>query len=230
MIDPDPLVPAPQPRMVLRALAAITLIAVWHLSLSHAEAAMPMKREQLISILGVTLEERMPVGAVATVVVSFEERNDAAGLAVQFRTTPGKFSRMAQTAVQQAIYRAAHAAAMRTDSWTVVLSVPDPGVTIYGDSLSAMVGLSVVALAKGESIPPDRAMTGTVTTDGRISPVGSLSLKVAAANRAHIRRVLVPDEMDMADSDWRTPFLMQVSPVGSISQAYLALTDHPLFP
>jgi hypothetical protein len=40
-----------------------------------------------------------------------------------------------------------------------------------------------------------------------------------------LRRVLVPDEQDKADKDWETPFLMQVSPVGTVQQAYEALTD-----
>jgi len=73
-----------------------------------------------------------------------------------------------------------------------------------------------------------RIITGGIAPDGRITRVGGLSLKLAAANRAHIRRVLVPDEMDASEADWQTPFLMHVSPVGSIQQAYLALTDHSL--
>lgn len=196
----------------------------------EAKASMQGKREQLISILGMTLGEKQPIGAVAHLVVSFEERVDQSGLAVQFRATPGRFSPMAQTAVRQAIYRAAHAAGLDTNSWNVILSVPHPGVTVYGESLSAMVSLSVIALAKGDFIPPDRVMTGAVSPDGKIVPVGGVPLKVAAADQAHLRRVLVPDELDTADSDWRTPFLMQVSPVGSVSQAYFALTDHPLSP
>lgn len=198
--------------------------------LAFTEApALTELREQLIPILGVTMDKK-PIGIVANVILTFQERADHNGLAVHFRSAPGRFSRMAQTAVQQAIYRAAHAAGMAPDSWTVVLSVPYSGVTIYGESLSAMIGVSVLAMAKGESIPSDRVMTGAVTPDGHISPVGSLSLKVAAANDAHLRRVVVPDEIDMADPDWRTPFLMQISPVASISEAYQALTDHPLKP
>ena len=112
----------------------------------------------------------------------------------------------------------------------MILSVPYVGVTIYGDSLSAMISVSVLAMAKGESIPSDRVITGAVSPDGHIVPVGSLPLKVAAANEAHLRRVVIPEEIDMTDSDWRTPFLMQISPVGSISEAYQALTDHPLRP
>jgi len=184
-------------------------------------------REQIIPILGVTMEKK-PIGTVANVILSFQERDDHNGLAVLFRSEPGRFSRMAQTAVQQAIYRAARAAEMQSDSWTVVLAVPYAGITIYGDSLSAMISVSVLAMANGDSIPSDRVITGAVTPDGHISPVGSVPLKVAAANEAHLRRVVVPEEIDMTDSDWRTPFLMQISPVASISEAYLALTDHPL--
>ncbi|MFM8551602.1 MAG: S16 family serine protease [Nitrospiraceae bacterium] len=199
------------------------------LTLASRAQAFSGQREQLIPILGVTMEAH-PIGTVANLILSFDERLDRTGLAVHFSTSPGRFSRMAQTAVEQAIRRAAKVAGLSTDSWNVVLSVPYTGVTIYGDSLSAMVALAVMALAKGEFIPSDRVMTGAVTPDGHISPVGALPLKVIAAGDAHMHRILVPDELDVADSDWFTPFLVQVSPVGSISQAYEALTDHPLCP
>ncbi|WP_447977725.1 S16 family serine protease [Candidatus Nitrospira bockiana] len=207
-------------------LWVIALLAVLAVGVRPASAS--ILREQLIPILGVTIEEKQVVGAVASVRISFEERRDRSGLAVQFQRGPGKFSHMAQTAVEQAIYRTARAAGLGTESWTIVLSVLDPGVTLYGESLSAMVGLSVVALAKGDLVLPDRTITGTVTPDGHIGPVGAVPLKVMAAEQAHIRRILVPEEHDPADGDWRTPFLLQISPVGSVNQAYFALTDHPL--
>ena len=197
-------------------------------SLAEALPTVNIHREQLIPILGITVEEKQTVGTVTNLLVAFEERTDRDGLAVQFRAMPGRFSRMAQTAVEQAIYRTARAAGLMTDSWTVILSVPYPGVTIYGESLSAMVAISVIALAKGDLIPPDRVITGTVSPDGHIAAVGSVPLKVSAAKEAHMRRVVVPEEMDIADGDWHTPFLVQVSPVGSVSEAYFALTDHPL--
>jgi hypothetical protein len=207
-------------------IAALALPA-WLAAAAPAQA-LDGHREQLLPILGVTMDD-IPTGTVANLVLSFDQRSDHQGLAVLFKSFPGRFSRMAQTAVEQAIIRTARAAGLSPDSWTIVLSVPYSGVTIYGESLSAMVALGVVALAKGEFIPPDRVMTGGVTPDGHIAPVGAVPLKVSAANTYHMRRVLVPDENDPADSDWVTPFLVQVSPVGSISQAYEALTDHPLF-
>lgn len=188
-----------------------------------ATGAPLIHREQSIPILGVTLSETGPVGIVTTLNLIFEERSDRSGLMVLFASGPGKLSPKAQTSVEQAIYRVAAAAKLSTDSWTVRLSVPGKGM-VYGDSLSAMVGLTVLACARHDTILEDRVITGGIAPDGHISKVGGLSLKIAAASRSHIRRVLVPDEFDPSETEWQTPFLMQVSPVSSIEQAYYALT------
>ena len=111
-----------------------------------------------------------------------------------------------------------------------MVTVNEPKKTIYGNSLSAMVGLTVIALAKGQTILPDRVLTGGIAPDGRILTVGGIPLKVEAAGLAHLKRVLVPDEISPDDGDWKTPFLMHVSPVSSLQQAYLGLTDKPLIP
>jgi len=187
----------------------------------------PIHREQSVPILGVTLSDHEPIGAITDLALSFEERADRTGLMVLFLSGKGRLSPKAQTSVQQAIYRAARAAGLSTDSWTVTLSVPN-GVTVYGDSLSAMVALTVIACAKGETIPKDRVVTGVIAPDGRISPVGGLPQKIAAASRAQIRRVIVPDEPAAEESDWHTPFLMHISPVHSLAQAYFALTDRQI--
>ena len=181
-------------------------------------------REQLIPILGVTMDQKRS-GTVAYLVLSFEERRDRAGLAVHFKTRPGRFSPMAQTSVEQAIRRVAQSLHLSTDSWSVVLSVPYEGLTVYGSSLSAMVALSVAALSQGKPIPPDRVMTGTITPEGHIGQVGSVYLKVFAASGTTVHRVIVPEDHDPTDRDWETPFLMHVYPVGSVVKAYAALTE-----
>src|SRR5207249_6748574 len=128
------------------------------------------------------------------------------GLALLFRRTPGRFSRMTQTAIEEAIYRTAHALGVSPHSWTVMLSLPYPGVTIYGESCTAMVALSVAVLARGGDIPADRVITGTVTPDGHIGPVGAVPLKLAAANEAHLRQVLVPDRSEEHTSELQSRF------------------------
>lgn len=188
-------------------------------------------KQEFIYILGTTYDrEHEPVGIVADVFLTFGKRDDQRGLDVHFDDRPGRFSPAAKSAVVKAIARTAQLADLDTSSWTINLAVPYQGVTVYGESLSAMVGLSVVALAKGDAIPRDRSITGTVTEDGHIGEVTGVPLKVKAAYRQHLRRILVPDAYSIVDGDWETPFLMQVSPVGSVSQAYEALTGESLRP
>lgn len=169
-----------------------------------------------------------PIGIVAEIQLDFLQRADHDGLDLQFHRTPGKFSPYAQQSVIEALYRVVEAAGLNPDSWTIRFSLPYPGVTLYGESLSAMAALTIVSLAKNEPIDEETVMTGTVTADGHVGTVGGVPLKILAAHAQHYRKVLIPEEPDIADGDWETPFLMEVRPVGSISKAYLALTNRPL--
>jgi hypothetical protein len=214
---------------------AILLLALTFQLCNELQAAQSLgypyrQLEQRIPILGIMIEEDRIVGTVAHITVSFSERTDSTGLAVIFPRRAGKLSPMAQTSTEQAIYRAARAAGLSTDSWTVMVAVDQPRMTIHGNSLSAMVGLTVIALAKGQPILPGRVLTGGIAPDGHILTVGGIPLKVEAAGLAHFNRVLVPEEISPDDGDWQTPFLMQVSPVSSLQQAYLGLTGKPLMP
>ena len=188
-----------------------------------------LAKRSIIPILGTTFNENWEqVGIVAEVEVEFVKRIDHKGLRLEFMTKPGRFSSLAKSSVREALDLVARTAKLNTDSWTVRFTLPYSGVTLYGESLSAMAAMSVVALAKGESIHSDIVMTGTVTPEGAIGTVGGVPLKIVAAYEEHYRRVLIPEEPDVADGDWETPFLMHVSPVKSVAMAYLALTDHPL--
>ena len=181
-------------------------------------------REQLIPVLGVTTGQNQ-IGTVSYVRVSFDERQDQLGLMLHFRTTPGRFSRMAQTSIEQGIRRSARSLGISTDSWTVEVSVPYAGMTIYGDSVSAMVSLSVAAMAQGKTVPTGYVLTGTVTPDGEIGPVGSVPLKVQAARAAKLRRVVVSRQTPAADHAGNLPISIQISPVQSVPEALDALTD-----
>lgn len=191
-----------------------------------------LQRAQIIRFLGVNVVQDLRdtrQGAVGELVVGWEERTDHHGIIVSFLEGHGSFSPDTELAILGAIDRAARAAGLKTDSWTVSFAVHEPAGVIYGDSLSGLVGLTVIALAKGDFIPLDRTMTGTIAPDGSIGPVSSVPLKIEAASRKHLRRVIVPEVLDAGDSDWFTPFLMQISPIRSAALAYQALTDHSFF-
>ena len=181
-------------------------------------------RRQFIPILGLATDDH-EIGTVTYLALLFEKRSDRSGLVVHFQDGPGRFSRMAQMSTKWAIRRAADSLGLSTDSWSVTLVVPFVGTTVYGESLSAMVGVSVMAMAMGYSVPSGVVMTGTITSDGRIGPVGGVQSKVAAAGLARMRLVLVPDQGDLADADRNTPFLVQVSTVRTVEQALRTFID-----
>lgn len=196
-----------------------------------SESSTPEKiRHQSVPILGVTFNEvQQPVGIVMYVMIHFHQRSDHDGLKIHFRKTPGRFGPIARKGVATAIDRVARAAHLQDDSWTVVLSFPYTGLTMYGDSLSAMVALSVTALAKGDTIQYGHTLTGTITENGNIGKVTGIPYKVYAAYSAHLDRVLIPEEYHPLDGEWRIPFLMHVSHVGTIEKAYNELTGKPFF-
>jgi len=182
-----------------------------------------------IPILGTSLNNHhLPMGLVSQIVIDLYERRDQDGLQIQFHTEPGKFSLFARQSIHQAITRALQAANFPVASWTVQLKFPYAGLTVYGESLSAMVALSVVSMAKGEPLLEGRTLTGTITDQGHIGAVGGLQLKILAAYHQHFQRVFVPSVYDETDGDWRTPFLMHVSPVSTLEEAYRGLTGHQL--
>jgi predicted S18 family serine protease len=183
-------------------------------------------RERYIPVLCVTMEEApagkvIYTGKVIYIMVVFTTRDDAEGLDVHFTVGPGRFSIATQTAAKQAIAHTARALGLSSDSWSVGLGALEPGLIINGPSLSAMVGLAVAAMAKGESIPRNRVITGTITAGGHIGPVGGVKLKILAARQAGLQMVLVPSR---DKEKGRTPDFTQVLKVGSVRQAYEALT------
>ncbi len=196
-----------------------------------AQASGPPLRQQSINFLGVTMDSRLgdePKGAVGQLVVEWSLRSDQDGMTVT--CSPG-FSPYTMSSIVAAIERVARLAGLESHSWSVVVRRSGEEHrygTVYGDSLSAMVGLTVVALAQGDHVLPDRVLTGTVTAEGHLGPVSAVGSKIEAAYARHFRRVIVPDALDPADRDWHTPFLMQVSPIKSLSAAYQALTDRQM--
>jgi len=198
---------------------------------SQAWAFTPASRIPHLSIpiLGTSINEQFrPVGLVTQVVIDVYERRDHSGLQVQFHIEPGQFSLLARKSIHEAITRALVAANIPSESWTILLKFPYSGLTVYGESLSAMVGLSVVSMIKGDHLLEGRALTGTITERGYIGAVGGLQLKILAAYENHFQRVFVPSEYDVRDGDWRTPFLMHVSPVATVDEAYFGLTGQHL--
>ena len=208
-------------------LGAIVLFGILVTQASWGQAE-SVRREQSIPILAATTGEHAS-GAVVYIVVMFEERPDRSGLQLSFHAAPGRFSHVAQKAVHEAVLHTAQALNLSPDSWTVGLIVPYPDVTIGGDSLSGMVALSITALAQGCPVPFQTVLTGTITPEGSIAPVGAVPLKLAAAHAAHIQRVLVSDRQIEGEAHGGLSSPLQISPVRSVREALETILKPPRF-
>ncbi len=194
-----------------------------------AEADDEIWQQQTVVFLGTSLDEaHHPIGVVAKLHLAFRKQVRQESLNVSFSSGPGKFSPLTQVAIQEGVKRAALAAHVDPRTWDVFLSVPYHGITVYGESLSAMVSLAVLAMANHDPILANRVMTGKITPDGHIGAVGGIPLKIQAAYAQHIGRVIIPEDRFQEDSDWQNPFLMHISPVKTMFQAYQMLTGRTL--
>jgi ATP-dependent Lon protease len=83
----------------------------------------------------------------------------------------------------------------------VHVHVPAGAVPKDGPSAGVAMAVALVSLVSGRRVSSDVAMTGEVTLTGQVLPVGGLKEKALAAQRAKIKRMIVParNEGDIAE-------------------------------
>ena len=95
------------------------------------------------------------------------------------------------------------------------------GITKSGPSGGVATVLALVSLLTGTPWPEGMAVTGEITVDGRVLPVGGIGEKVVAAHRSGIRRILVPEanaeDLDDIPADVRA--VVDVATVGHLNEA-----------
>jgi ATP-dependent Lon protease len=81
------------------------------------------------------------------------------------------------------------------------IHVPAGAVPKDGPSAGVAMAVALASLVSGKPVSADVAMTGEVTLTGQVLPVGGLKEKSLAAQRAGIKRIIVPErnEGDIAE-------------------------------
>ncbi len=110
----------------------------------------------------------------------------------------------------------------------VHLHVPAGAVPKDGPSAGITMVTALVSLLSGRPVDPTTGMTGEVTLQGQVLPIGGLKLKALAAHRAGLKRVIVPklNEIDIDDIPEIVREEMEFIPVEDVTE----VLAHALMP
>ncbi|WP_459550037.1 endopeptidase La [Nocardia sp. X0981] len=98
--------------------------------------------------------------------------------------------------------------------------VPAGAVPKDGPSAGVTMVTALVSLALGRPVRSDIGMTGEVTLNGRVLPIGGVKQKLLAAQRAGLKTVFIParNEPDLDDVPADVLADLEVRPVGDVAE------------
>ena len=105
------------------------------------------------------------------------------------------------------------------------IHVPDGATPKDGPSAGITLTTALASLATDTVVPPDVAMTGEVSLQGDVNPIGGLPEKLMAAQRAGVKRVFIPrgNEEDLRDVADEVRQALQITPVGTVEEVLVSL-------
>ena len=108
------------------------------------------------------------------------------------------------------------------------IHVPDGATPKDGPSAGITLTTALASLISGVPVPPAVAMTGEVSLQGSVNPIGGLPEKLMAAQRSGVKKVFIPaDNMDdLRDVAQEVRDQLTIIPVQSVEEVLtnLALT------
>jgi ATP-dependent Lon protease len=107
------------------------------------------------------------------------------------------------------------------------LHVPSGAIPKDGPSAGITMTTALASLVTGRPVKPNVGMTGEVTLQGRVLPIGGLKQKLLAAHRAGLTDVVIPidNEPDLDDVPEQVRKLLHVHPVRDVREVLaIALT------
>ncbi|MBC7632998.1 endopeptidase La [Aeromicrobium sp.] len=110
---------------------------------------------------------------------------------------------------------------------SIHLHVPAGAVPKDGPSAGVTMVTALTSLALGRKVRADVGMTGEVTLNGRVLPIGGVKQKLMAAQRAGLRTVFIParNEVDLVDVPAEVLAELDVRPVADVSEILAAALE-----
>ena len=98
------------------------------------------------------------------------------------------------------------------------IHVPSGAVPKDGPSAGIALSVALSSLVTGKTVDPHIAMTGEIALRGAVMPIGGLPEKLMAAQRAGVRKVLIPEEnvFDLKDVAGEVKEQLEIIPVSAI--------------
>ncbi len=231
-------------RNLERELGKVLRKVATKLAADETQAPVSVGREEVRAYLGrerFSLEEmaeRTSVPGVATglavtgsggdvLFIEATREDEGEGL-----TLTGQLGDVMKESAQIALsYVRSHAAALSIDPAQLKgrfhLHVPAGAVPKDGPSAGVTMTTALVSLLRGETVRPEVGMTGEVTLQGRVLPIGGVKQKVLAAHRAGLTTVILPkrNEGDLDDVPERVREDMTFHLVGDVREALEVAVD-----
>jgi ATP-dependent Lon protease len=148
-------------------------------------------------------------------------------------TVTGQLGDVMQESAQAALsWVRAHAEDLGLDpEWfrehDVHLHVPAGAVPKDGPSAGITMATAIASLVRGEPVSEEVGMTGEITLTGQVLPIGGIREKSLAAQRAGLKRVIMPrdNEPDLAELPAETKRELEFVLVDSIEEVFDAAFD-----
>ncbi len=100
------------------------------------------------------------------------------------------------------------------------IHVPDGATPKDGPSAGITLTTAIASLVCGNSVTPKIAMTGEVSLQGMVNPIGGLPEKLMAAHRAGVKKVFIPkdNEFDLKDVAEEVKKALEIIPVETVEE------------
>ncbi|TMK28127.1 MAG: endopeptidase La, partial [Actinobacteria bacterium] len=148
-------------------------------------------------------------------------------------TITGQLGEVMQESAQAAVsWVRSHAEQLGVDrQWfaehDVHIHVPAGAVPKDGPSAGITIATAIASLVLGKPVSEEVAMTGEITLTGQVLPIGGVREKVLAAERAGVKRVILPreNEPDLGELPAETKRELDFVLVDSIDEVLEAALD-----